>query len=149
MYHGTLHGTPVAVKKFKAVDFNGMAREVTILKKIRHPNVVLLMGCCPEEKSFVSEYMSGGSLQDRLKDKMGAKYRPFSWEDRLRMVRQVLHAVLYLHKVGVLHRDLKPSNLLLDSHGTIKVADMGLAKLGAENKFASERGRGLLLGTPG
>ena len=92
VFRGILHGTDVAVKKFMAKDaFDTLAQEARILSKIRHPNILLLMGCCVEELCFVSEFMPGGSLRDRLRDAVGEKFPQFTWKSRVSAARDMVH----------------------------------------------------------
>ena len=68
-------------------------------------------------------------LPGRSRDGSRSKSRkPTYWQSVARIGIQVAEALEYAHKQGVLHRDIKPSNLLLDTQGTVWVADFGLAK---------------------
>lgn len=127
VYKGMLQGTQVAVKRlFKREDRTyQLEAEVNVLQKLRHPNVVLLIGCTPEAQCIVSEYLSGGSLQDRLK----ADRSSLRWIDRIRICSEMAAALLYMHSLRILHRDLKPANVLLSQDLTCKLCDMGLATL--------------------
>ena len=116
VFKGQLHGTTVAIKRF----FTGgsvpeFLREVEILNQLRHPNIVLLMGCSPDCLCMVSEYMAGGSLYDRLSATPSKIIPPLSWLDRFHIASEMSSALLYMHSRRVLHRDLKPANVLLDS----------------------------------
>ena len=156
VFKGILHGTEVAVKKFLAKDaFETLAQEARILTKIRHPNILLLMGCCVEELCFVSEFLPGGSLRDRLRDTEGVKFPQFTWESRVSAVRDMVNGLYFLHSNKVLHHDLKPDNVLFDKHGTLKLADMGLAEMHSSksqfenSKSAMEIKKGFWRGTFG
>ena len=73
------------------------------------------------------EYVTGGQLFDRIVT-MGY----YGEEDAKRVVRDVLNAVSYLHKTGVVHRDLKPENLLMATNADdspVKLADFGLSTI--------------------
>lgn len=106
-------------------------REVRLLKKLRHPNVVTLLDvCCGKQASsifLIFEYCEHdvGALLDLME-------RPFSPAEVKCLVLQLLQAVSHLHWAFVIHRDIKLSNLLLTNRGVLKLADFGLAREFAE-----------------
>jgi len=126
----TLTGEKVAVKileKDKITDVNDVervAREIHILKLIRHPNIIQLYEIIetPKQLYLVMEYCNGGELfeyivaNNRIKEK-----------EACRFFQQIISGVEYIHKLGVVHRDLKPENLLLDYNMNIKIVDFGLS----------------------
>ncbi|KAK1372382.1 U-box domain-containing protein 52-like [Heracleum sosnowskyi] len=128
-----LDHTPVAVKVLRPDAAQGRAQfqqEVEILSSIRHPNMVLLLGACPEYGCLVYEYMSNGSLEDRLLQKGNSK--PLSWQHRFRIAAEIATGLLFLHQTKpepLVHRDLKPGNILLDRNFVSKISDVGLARL--------------------
>ena len=73
---------------------------------------------------MVMEYVMAKTVSDWLKEK-----GPFSINETVKIIRQLLNAIGHAHKVGVIHRDIKPNNILLCEDGTVKVMDFGLAKL--------------------
>ncbi|OWM75299.1 CBL-interacting serine/threonine-protein kinase 12-like [Punica granatum] len=98
-------------------------REISILRRVRHPNIVQLFEVMATKAKiyFVMEYVRGGELfnkvaKGRLKEDAARKY-----------FQQLISAVAFCHARGVYHRDLKPENLLLDEHGDLKVSDFGLS----------------------
>lgn len=101
-------------------------REVSIMKMVRHPNVVRLHEVLSSREKIyiVLEFVSGGELfdeivhQGRLSEERSRKY-----------FQQLIDAVDYCHGKGVSHRDLKPENLLLDASGNLKISDFGLSAL--------------------
>lgn len=125
-----LTGEKVAVKileKDKIQDVNDVervAREIHILKMIRHPNIIQLYEIIetPKQLYLIMEYASGGELFDyivknqRVKEPLAVKF-----------FHQIIAGVEYLHKLNIVHRDLKPENLLLDYNQNIKIVDFGLS----------------------
>ncbi|KAM7254847.1 hypothetical protein ACFE04_020088 [Oxalis oulophora] len=98
-------------------------REISILPRVRHPNIVQLFEVMATKAKiyFVMEYVRGGELfnkvaKGRLKEDTARKY-----------FQQLISAVGFCHARGVFHRDLKPENLLLDQNGNLKVSDFGLS----------------------
>ncbi|OEL35206.1 Serine/threonine-protein kinase EDR1 [Dichanthelium oligosanthes] len=143
VYRGEWHGTEVAVKKFLQQDLSGDALEefrieVRIMKRLRHPNVVLFMGAITRvpNLSIVTEFLPRGSLFRLI-------HRPNNQLDerkRLRMALDVARGMNYLHNCSpvIVHRDLKSPNLLVDKNWVVKVCDFGLSRM--KNKtFLSSR----------
>lgn len=133
VYKCFLDHTPVAVKVLRPDAAQGRSQfqqEVEVLSCIRHPNMVLLLGACPEYGCLVYEHMSNGSLEDCL-DK-NSKLPPLSWQMRFRIAAEIATALLFLHQTKpepLVHRDLKPANILLDRNFVSKISDVGLARL--------------------
>jgi serine/threonine protein kinase len=104
--------------------------QVEVLSCIRHPNMVLLLGACPEYGCLVYEYMNNGSLEDRLFQRGNTS--PISWRRRFKIAAEITTALLFLHQAKpepLVHRDLKPANILLDRNFVSKISDVGLARL--------------------
>lgn len=104
--------------------------QIEVLSCIRHPNMVLLLGACPEYGIIVYEYMANGSLDDRLFRRGNTP--PLSWEQRFRIAAEIATGLLFLHQTKpepLVHRDLKPGNILLDHNYVSKISDVGLARL--------------------
>ncbi|KAK8483239.1 hypothetical protein V6N12_055793, partial [Hibiscus sabdariffa] len=129
------HGSDVAVKVLTDQDFHDdqlkeFLREVAIMKRVRHPNVVLFMGAVTKRPhlSIVTEYLPRGSLYRLI-------HRPTAGETldqrrRLRMALDVAKGINYLHCLNppIVHWDLKSPNLLVDKNWTVKVCDFGLSR---------------------
>ncbi|XP_047076981.1 serine/threonine-protein kinase CTR1-like [Lolium rigidum] len=151
---GTVHradwnGSDVAVKILMDQDLHPerlkeFLREVAIMKSLRHPNIVLLMGAVtqPPNLSIVTEYLSRGSLY-RLLHRHGARE---NLDERrcLSMAFDVAKGMNYLHKRNppIVHRDLKSPNLLVDKKYTVKVCDFGLSRLKANTFLSSKTAAG-------
>ncbi|CAM6104363.1 unnamed protein product [Calypogeia fissa] len=143
VYRGDWHGSEVAVKKFLDQDLSGYAleefrSEVRIMRRLRHPNVVLFMGAItrPPHLSIVTEFLPRGSLYRLI-------HRPNNQLDdrrRLRMALDVAKGMNYLHSGNpvIVHRDLKSPNLLVDKNWVVKVCDFGLSRM-KHNTFLSSK----------
>ncbi|OMO66986.1 hypothetical protein CCACVL1_20886 [Corchorus capsularis] len=133
VYKGKLDHTPVAIKVLRPDAAQGQKQfqqEVEVLCCIRHPNMVLLLGACPEYGCLVYEHMSHGSLEDRLFRRGNTP--PLSWRRRFKIAAEIATALLFLHQAKpepLVHRDLKPANILLDRNYVSKISDVGLARL--------------------
>uniref|UniRef100_A0A2P2L3W1 U-box domain-containing protein 52-like n=1 Tax=Rhizophora mucronata TaxID=61149 RepID=A0A2P2L3W1_RHIMU len=104
--------------------------QVEVLSLIRHPNMVLLLGACPEYGILVYEYMAKGSLDDCLFRRGNTPVLP--WQVRFRIAAEIATGLLFLHQnkpEPLVHRDLKPGNILLDNNYVSKISDVGLARL--------------------
>lgn len=107
--------------------------EIDILRRVRHPYIIGMkeMFETPTTIYLIMELVTGGELFDKIVER-GA----YSEKDASKLVKEILDALSYLHKNGVVHRDLKPENLLYasdDVNADIKIADFGLSKiLGSE-----------------
>jgi sterile alpha motif and leucine zipper-containing kinase AZK len=110
VFSATLRGQNVAVKKLNSqnIDEKKLAdfkKEVEIMSKLRHPNVLLFMGACtqPGNLMIVTELMPKGSLRDLLKD---SKY---TFKQRMQFAKQTAQGMAWLHTMTppMIHRDLK------------------------------------------
>ncbi|MCD9641078.1 hypothetical protein HAX54_026912 [Datura stramonium] len=133
VYKCYLDHTQVAIKVLRPDAAQGRSQfqqEVEVLSCIRHPNMVLLLGACPEFGCLVYEYMANGSLDDRLFRRGNTPVLP--WKLRFRIAAEVGTSLLFLHQTKpepLVHRDLKPGNILLDRNYVSKISDVGLARL--------------------
>uniref|UniRef100_M0ZTM4 non-specific serine/threonine protein kinase n=1 Tax=Solanum tuberosum TaxID=4113 RepID=M0ZTM4_SOLTU len=147
VYHGIWKGSDVAVKVFfgnqrgetTLLDYK---KEIDIMKRLRHPNVLLFMGAVSsqEKLAIITEYMPRGSLFKVLH----RNNPPLDLKRRLRMALDVARGMCYLHRRNppIVHRDLKSSNLLVDKSWTVKVGDFGLSKLKHATFLTANSGRG-------
>jgi serine/threonine-protein kinase len=101
-------------------------REGKAIARLRHPNVVHVYDLDIHRglPYLAMELVEGGSLQARINAD-----GPLAPRAAAEVVRTVAGAVAHAHREGVIHRDLKPANILLETDGTPKIADFGLAKL--------------------
>lgn len=109
-----------------------------MLSKLRHPNLVTLIGACPEAWSLVYEYLPNGSLEDRLSCKDNTP--PLSWQTRIRIVTELCSVLVFLHSSkphSVVHGDLKPANILLDANFVSKISDFGICRLLSQGESSS------------
>ncbi|XP_073289883.1 U-box domain-containing protein 52-like isoform X1 [Primulina huaijiensis] len=133
VYKCYLDHTQVAVKVLRQDAAQGRSQfqqEVEVLSCIRHPNMVLLLGACPEYGCLVYECMVNGSLDDRLFRRGNTP--ALSWQLRFRIAAEIGTGLLFLHQTKpepLVHRDLKPANILLDRNFVSKISDVGLARL--------------------
>jgi serine/threonine protein kinase len=122
-------------------------REAKAAAKLRHPNIVAAddADCASGIHFLVMEYMEGQDLYAYVK-----KHGPLSVEDATNYTIQVAHGLEYAHKKGVIHRDIKPANLLLSHDNTVKILDMGLARLNTtedDMPLTDLTSTGVILGT--
>ncbi|CAN6456157.1 unnamed protein product [Victoria cruziana] len=133
VYKATLDHTAVAIKVLRPDAAQGrmqFQQEVEVLSCIRHPNMVLLLGACPEYGCLVYEFMERGSLEDRLFRRGNTPSLP--WQLRFKIAAEIATGLLFLHQTKpepLVHRDLKPANILLDRNYVSKISDVGLARL--------------------
>lgn len=101
-----------------------------VLSKLRHSNLVTLIGACPESWTLIYEYLPNGSLEDRLSCKDNTP--PLSWQTRIRIATELCSVLIFLHSSkphGIVHGDLKPANILLDGNFVSKLSDFGICRL--------------------
>ncbi|KAG0151569.1 hypothetical protein CROQUDRAFT_650978 [Cronartium quercuum f. sp. fusiforme G11] len=123
-------GEEVAIKLIKRgnVDTQArmikVAREIDVLKLVKHPNIVRLYDVIETEKyiGIVLEYASGGELFDHI-----LAHRYLKEKDASQLFAQLISGVTYLHNKKIVHRDLKLENLLLDRNRNIIITDFGFA----------------------
>lgn len=139
VYRGTIDETPVAIKKMQ----RDVSRDVRILEKLHHFNLVRLLGFCVSDTHsyLVFENADNGSLADCLQSNS-----PFlSWRRRLEIALDVADGLSYLHNYSVppyVHKDIKSSNVLLDRNIRAKIANFGLAKSAEEGFYLTRHVNG-------
>ncbi|CAA7400099.1 unnamed protein product [Spirodela intermedia] len=147
VYHALWYGSDVAVKVFSKQEYsedviNSFKQEVSLMKRLRHPNILLFMGSVtsPQRLCIITEFLPRGSLF-RLLQRATTR---LDWRRRVHMALDIARGVNYLHHCNppIFHRDLKSSNLLVDKNWTVKVGDFGLSRLKHETYLTSNTGKG-------
>ncbi|KAM4094712.1 hypothetical protein ACB094_06G214700 [Castanea mollissima] len=132
-YKGILREIQVAIKVLhqrNLQDPSGFQSEVDTLNKLRHPNLVTLLGYCQEVQALIYEYLPNGSLEDRLSCKDNTA--PLSWQIRICIATELCSALIFLHSCkpfSVLHGDLTPAKVLLDANFVSKLCDFERCRL--------------------
>lgn len=130
-------GDKAAVARFR--------REINLLGKIDHPNVVSATDAGEEDGRFylAMEYVEGVDLC-----KLVRRLGPVRVADACELIRQAALGLQAIHDLGCVHRDVKPSNLMLTREGKVKVLDLGLSHFSQYDPDQSLTGTGCLPGTP-
>ncbi|PUZ61466.1 hypothetical protein GQ55_4G279300 [Panicum hallii var. hallii] len=135
VFRGEWHGLEVTIKRFLQQDissdaFEAFRTEVGIMKRVRHPNVVLFMGAVTRvpQLSIVTEFLPRGSLFRLIHQ---SNNHQLDERRRLRMAFDVACGMNYLHNCSpvIVHGDLKSKNLLVDEKWVVKVCNFGLSRI--------------------
>ncbi|XP_042319245.1 tyrosine-protein kinase ABL2 isoform X3 [Sceloporus undulatus] len=131
----------VAVKTLKedTMEVEEFLKEASVMKEIKHPNLVQLLGVCTLEPPFyiVTEYMPYGNLLDYLRE---CNREEVTAVVLLYMATQISSAMEYLEKKNFIHRDLAARNCLVGENHVVKVADFGLSRLMTGDTYTAHAG---------
>ncbi|MFZ5858017.1 MAG: SUMF1/EgtB/PvdO family nonheme iron enzyme [Chloroflexota bacterium] len=118
-------------------------RESKALAKLFHPNIVKVLDFGNYEGSpfMVLEYSPSGTLKGRLG-------KPISWQNAIKLLIPIAHALEYAHEQGIIHRDVKPSNILFTKTNQPLLTDFGIAKILESGDATTLTGTGVGVGTP-
>ena len=141
-------GQLYACKKLSKLNVNNLIkfrREINILVKMDHPNIIKLYDVFESQNSLylIMEECHGGELFDRILKRIESN-EMYSEKEACEIIQQVMSAIEYCHKQGIVHRDLKPENLLYLREGPelnnpLKIIDFGLSQEININKILSSK----------
>ncbi|EAN94867.1 protein kinase-like protein, putative [Trypanosoma cruzi] len=154
--YGTVHlgilksGRLVAVKYLSIQNsvkdaLSQVQKEVGVLKKLSHPNIIRYFGCCTDNDYILlfMEFAVAGSLTSIVRNFTGLNESVIQF-----YTYQMLLGLRYLHQKGVVHRDIKGENILVDGFGAVKLADFGSSKILPGISDRSRAGCETLIGSP-
>ncbi|XP_016898833.2 cysteine-rich receptor-like protein kinase 44 isoform X4 [Cucumis melo] len=136
VYKGKLpNGRIVAVKRLSQASRQGdveFKNEVVLLSKLRHRNLVKLLGFSfkENEELLIYEFLQNASLQKFIFDPL--KPGGLDWTTRYKIIEGITRGLVYLHedsRIKIVHQNLKAHNILLDAEMNAKISDSGIARL--------------------
>ncbi|XP_077986365.1 uncharacterized protein LOC144440827 [Glandiceps talaboti] len=135
------HNKTIAVKTLKeeTMQMDEFMKEASVMKEIKHPNLVQLLGVCTREPPFyiITEFMPHGNLLDYLRENNEETLPAVTL---MYIATQVASAMAYLEEKKFIHRDLAARNCLIGENHSVKVADFGLARLMTGDTYTAQAG---------
>ncbi|XXG71768.1 hypothetical protein AAC387_Pa07g1017 [Persea americana] len=152
VYKGTFEDRALAIKRAHTKSYqtiNEFRNEVELLSRVKHRNLLGLVGFCEEvgQRILVYEYVPNGSLLEYI---TGRKGEALTWRQRVNIAIGAAKGIAFLHegvKPSIIHRDIKPSNILVGDGFEAKVSDFGLVKSGPVGDASHVSSQ--IKGTPG
>jgi len=119
-------------EKMKENDKLRLEREIKILKKVRHKNIVNLYNVINSKKEIyiIMEYIKGTELFSYINEKKKLKENEACY-----FYQQIISGIEYLEKLKIVHRDIKPENIIIENNKNIKIIDFGLSNIYPENNI--------------
>lgn len=102
--------------------------QIADISRVRHPNLVTLIGACQESFALVYEFLPKGNLDDRLRSH---KQPPLTWQERTKIIYEICSVLTFLHsnKPPIVHGDLQPANILFDANLVSKLGNLGIFRV--------------------
>ena len=128
--------------------------EIRSLVNLSHPHIVRVIdvGAWDDQPYVVMQYLSGGSLKDRMMAVVGGERRGLPPSALLDWLMDIAKAIDFIHDQNYIHRDIKPDNILFDRFGNAFLSDFGIIKMlvakGEEGQSSALTAPGYLMGTP-
>ncbi|KAI4372344.1 hypothetical protein MLD38_010586 [Melastoma candidum] len=138
-YKGFLRNTNITLKMLCSDSSEGPSlyhKEVEVSSKLRHPNLVSLIGVCPEAWALIYEHLPNGSLEERLSRDSDSR---LPWLVRTRISLEICSALIFMHSTepqGLVHGNLKPVNILLGVNFVSKLSDFGKVAVNSPHSLA-------------
>ncbi|KAI8564841.1 hypothetical protein RHMOL_Rhmol03G0213700 [Rhododendron molle] len=136
VYRGILRHLKVAIKMLPSHGSQGhveFEHEAWTLGRVRHPNLVTLIGTCPESRSLIYEFLEKGSLEDHLV--RNGKTPPLTWQTRTKIASEICSVLIFLHssRPSIVHGNVKLKSILLDANFVSKLSDLWVYRFAPQN----------------